>query len=191
MFETQRYLAERKFPLPASSARPCRPALVISRLYGARLGVMRQDDPACAVTWFDIDPCYVFHVGGAHTDAAGLVVVDGARYAPADVGVMWGGAPDGPGSAPLRGPGPGDPAAAAAATGAARMHRWVLDPRDGTVSETALEDRGVEFPTIDASRVGRNPLGEKQWNSQKARTISRSRRGSRPADHRSRVRSRR
>ena len=38
--------------------------------YGARLGVMRQDDPACAVTWFDVDPGYVFHVGGAHTDDA-------------------------------------------------------------------------------------------------------------------------
>ena len=59
--------------------------------YGARLGVMRQDDPAGAVTWFDVDPCYVFHVGGAHTDDDGRVVVDGARYAPADVGVMWGG----------------------------------------------------------------------------------------------------
>jgi carotenoid cleavage dioxygenase-like enzyme len=112
--------------------------------YGARLGVMRQDDPACAVTWFDVDPCYVFHVGGAHTDAQGRVVVDGARYSPADVGVMWGG------------PVPGDPAAAAAATGAARMHRWVLDPRDGSVTETALEDRGVEFPTLDESLVGRD-----------------------------------
>ena len=111
--------------------------------YGARLGVMRQDDPTGAVTWFDVDPCYVFHVGGAHTDDDGRVVVDGARYAPADVGVMWGG------------PVPGDPAAAAAATGAARMHRWVLDPRDGSVTETALEERGVEFPTIDEALVGR------------------------------------
>ena len=42
--------------------------------YGARLGVMRQDDPAGAVTWFDVDPCYVFHVGGAHTDDDGRVV---------------------------------------------------------------------------------------------------------------------
>jgi carotenoid cleavage dioxygenase len=115
--------------------------------YGARLGVMRQDDPSCAVTWFDVDPGYVFHVGGAHTDDAGRVVVDGARYAPADVAVMWGGAP----AAPMA----GDPAAAAAATGAARMHRWVLDPADGSVGETALEDRGVEFPTLDETLVGR------------------------------------
>jgi carotenoid cleavage dioxygenase len=36
------------------------------------------------------------------------------------------------------------------------MHRWVLDPRDGSVTETALEDRGVEFPTLDESLVGRD-----------------------------------
>lgn len=111
--------------------------------YGARLGVMRQDDPDAAVTWFDVDPGYVFHVGGAHTDDRGRVVVDGARYAPDDVAVMWGG------------PAPTDPAVAAAATGAARMHRWVLDPGDGSVTETALSERGVEFPTIDETLTGR------------------------------------
>ena len=30
--------------------------------YGARLGVMRRDDPYGEVRWFEIDPCYVFHV---------------------------------------------------------------------------------------------------------------------------------
>ena len=113
--------------------------------YGARLGVMRQDDPAGAVTWFDVDPCYVFHVGGAHTDDDGRVVVDGARYAPADVGVMWGG------------PVPGDPAAAAAATGAARMHRWVLDPRDGSVDRDGARGAGRRVPDDrrGAGRVAR------------------------------------
>ena len=33
--------------------------------YGARLGVMRRDDPFGPVRWFDIDPCYVFHVANA------------------------------------------------------------------------------------------------------------------------------
>ncbi len=36
--------------------------------YGARLGVMRFDDPASRVQWFEVDPCYVFHVGTAHED---------------------------------------------------------------------------------------------------------------------------
>jgi len=30
--------------------------------YGARLGVLRRDDPHGPIRWFDIDPCCVFHV---------------------------------------------------------------------------------------------------------------------------------
>ncbi|MFC7655665.1 carotenoid oxygenase family protein [Pseudonocardia benzenivorans] len=47
-------------------------------------------------------------------------------------------------------------AADAAATGAARYHRWVLDPATGRASETPLDDRAVEFPTVDDDRVGRD-----------------------------------
>ena len=36
--------------------------------YGARLGVMRRDDPFGPVRWFEIDPCYVFHVANAYDD---------------------------------------------------------------------------------------------------------------------------
>ena len=54
------------------------------------------------------------------------------------------------------GPDPAGHAAAAATTGAARLHRWVLDPATGAVSETALADRPVEFPTVDDERVGRD-----------------------------------
>ncbi|GAA1381608.1 carotenoid oxygenase family protein [Pseudonocardia kongjuensis] len=112
--------------------------------YGARLGVMPLDRPG-EVRWFGIDPCFVFHVGNAHTDAAGRIVVDGARYAPADVAVMW----------PSLGDGPAGPAASAAATGTATLHRWTLDPATGSVTETALSGTGLEFPTIDDAVVGR------------------------------------
>ncbi|MGI5127076.1 carotenoid oxygenase family protein [Pseudonocardia sp. CA-107938] len=114
--------------------------------YGARIGVMPLATPG-RVTWFDVDPCYVFHVGNAHTDAQGRVVLDGARYAPADVVAMWEG-DDGPTDA-------AGPAAGAAATGAARLHRWVLDPATGSVFESVLDERPVEFPTVDDDRVGR------------------------------------
>lgn len=117
--------------------------------YGARLGVMPLDRPG-EVTWFAVDPSYVFHVGNAHTDAAGRVVLDAARYAAADAVAMW----DGPGA--IGGStDPAGPAAAAAATGQARLHRWTLDPASGAVTETALDDRPVEFPTLDDERVGR------------------------------------
>ncbi|HEY2724935.1 MAG TPA: carotenoid oxygenase family protein [Pseudonocardiaceae bacterium] len=108
--------------------------------YGARLGVMELDDPGPA-RWFEIDPCFVFHVGNAHTDSAGRIVLDGVRYSPADTAAMWG----------LFGG--AQPAAAAA--GAARLHRWVLDPSTGRVDEEPRDDRPVEFPTLDERRVGR------------------------------------
>ncbi|GAA1274126.1 carotenoid oxygenase family protein [Pseudonocardia aurantiaca] len=112
--------------------------------YGARLGVMPLDRPG-EVRWFDVDPSYVFHVGNAHTDTQGRVVLDAARYAAADAVAMWDGL----------GHDPAGLAADAAATGAARLHRWVLDPATGAVTETPLHDRGVEFPTVDDARVGR------------------------------------
>jgi carotenoid cleavage dioxygenase len=114
--------------------------------YGARLGVMRQDDPSCSVQWFGIDPCYVFHVGTAHEDAAGRIVLDGARYDAPDAAAMWGA------GVARRRPGP----STAAATGLARMHRWTLDPASGTVTGTLLTDRPVEFPTLDDALVGRD-----------------------------------
>ncbi|MEV7808616.1 carotenoid oxygenase family protein [Microbispora sp. NPDC088329] len=117
--------------------------------YGARLGLMRHDRPDAPVHWFDIDPCYVFHVGNAHEDAAGHVVLDAVRYSRADFTAVWrmaGGATD-----------PTGPAAAAAASpdGTARLHRWTLDPATGSASEHPLDDHPVEFPTLDDDRVGR------------------------------------
>jgi carotenoid cleavage dioxygenase len=116
--------------------------------YGARVGVMPLDRPG-EVRWFDVDPSYVFHVGNAHTDAAGRVVLDAARYAAADAVAMW----EGPTAV---GSDPAGHAAAAAATGAARLHRWVLDPATGALSEAPLADRPIEFPTLDDERVGRD-----------------------------------
>ena len=112
--------------------------------YGARLGVMPLDRPG-EVRWLEVDPSYVFHVGNAHTDAEGRVVLDAARYPAADAVAMW----------DQLGRDPAGLAADAAATGSARLHRWMLDPLTGAVTETPLHDRGVEFPTIDDTRVGR------------------------------------
>ncbi len=110
--------------------------------YPARIGVMELSRPG-EVRWFPIDPCYLFHVGGAHTDAAGRIVLDGCRYTPADVATMWGKL------------GGASTVADAAASGMARLHRWVLDPATGSVTEASLDDRPVEFPTLDDRLVGR------------------------------------
>jgi carotenoid cleavage dioxygenase-like enzyme len=106
--------------------------------------VMALDRPG-DVRWFPIDPCYVFHVGGARTDDAGRIVLDACRYSAADAVVMW----------DRLGGRPAVPAAAAAVLGAARLYRWVLDPATGRVTETARDDRPSEFPTLDDRRIGR------------------------------------
>ncbi|MFF5210825.1 carotenoid oxygenase family protein [Streptosporangium sp. NPDC000396] len=106
--------------------------------YGARLGVMDRDG---RVTWFDVDPCYVFHVGNAHEDASGRVVLDAIRYSPDAFTAIW-----------RHIGGTSNPAAE---TGGAVLHRWVLDPVSGTVKEEQLDDRNVEFPTFNEDRLGR------------------------------------
>jgi carotenoid cleavage dioxygenase len=91
--------------------------------YGARLGVLRRDDPFGEVRWFAIDPCYVFHVANAYDDG-NSIVLQAVRYPElwrdnggfdAD-GVLW---------------------------------SWTIDLSSGAVSERQLDDRAVEFPRID------------------------------------------
>ncbi|MEV5572657.1 carotenoid oxygenase family protein [Spirillospora sp. NPDC052269] len=110
--------------------------------YGARIGIMPREGGG-PVRWFDVDPCYVFHVGNACENERGGVVLTGARYRDADITALWGGI----GGAP-------DPASAAAELGASRLHRWTLDPATGRASEEPLDDRNVEFPTLDDGRTG-------------------------------------
>ncbi|MGR6923295.1 carotenoid oxygenase family protein [[Actinomadura] parvosata] len=110
--------------------------------YGARIGVTpRAGGPT---RWFEVDPCYVFHVGNAWEDADGRIVLNAARYTRDRFTALWG-----------RIGGAADPAVSAAASGAAVLHRWTLDPASGAVKEEALDDRGVEFPTFNESLLGR------------------------------------
>lgn len=102
--------------------------------YGARLGVLRRDDPYGPIRWFDIDPCYVFHVANAY-EKGNFIVLQAVRYPElwrntenwrnnggfGTEGVMW---------------------------------RWTIDLERGTVDEHQLDDRGVEFPRIDDRRAG-------------------------------------
>ena len=96
--------------------------------YGARLGVLRRDDPDGPVRWFDIDPCYVFHVANAYDDGDSIVI-QAVRYPELwrngggfDIGgVMW---------------------------------RFTIDLANGTVAERQLDERSVEFPRIDDRLAG-------------------------------------
>jgi carotenoid cleavage dioxygenase-like enzyme len=96
--------------------------------YGARLGVLRRDDPYGAIRWFDIDPCYVFHVANAY-DRGNSIVLQAVRYPE-----LW-----------RNSGGFGVDAV---------MWRWTIDLQRGTVTEEQLDDRGVEFPRIDDRLAG-------------------------------------
>ena len=108
--------------------------------YGARIGVMPQRGTG-AVRWLEVEPGYVFHVGNAREDAAGRIVLDAVRYDRDAFAGTWGRIGGQAGDAPA-GTGP-------------RLYRWVLDPATGRVSEGGLDDRDIEFPTLNEGLVGR------------------------------------
>jgi carotenoid cleavage dioxygenase len=94
---------------------------------GARLGVLRRDDPYGEVRWFEIEPCYVFHTLNAHEEGDTLVLY-GMRY---------------------------DSIADGAETATpATLWRWSVNLATGTVSEQQLDDRNAEFPRIDDRLAG-------------------------------------
>ena len=100
--------------------------------YGARLGVLRRDDPYGPVRWFDIDPCYVFHIANAYdvTTASGdSIALEVLRYPE-----MWRDSSE-------------------FGTDAA-LWRWKINLDSGVVEESQLDDRGVEFPRVDDRLAG-------------------------------------
>jgi carotenoid cleavage dioxygenase-like enzyme len=101
--------------------------------YGARLGVLRRDDPFGPVRWFEIDPCYVFHVANAYdaTTAGGgkSIMLQAVRYPE-----LW------------RNSSGFDTDAV--------LWSWTVDLDTGTVTERQLDDRPVEFPRIDDRLAG-------------------------------------
>ncbi|MFB7630735.1 carotenoid oxygenase family protein [Streptomyces sp. NPDC056149] len=92
--------------------------------YGARLGVLRRDDPYGEVRWLAIDPCYVFHSLNAHDDGDQRIVLYVSRYATLDA--------------------PAPPC----------LWRWTVDLAAGTVTEEQIDDQVGEFPRIDDRLAG-------------------------------------
>ncbi|MBB5959498.1 carotenoid cleavage dioxygenase [Saccharothrix tamanrassetensis] len=109
--------------------------------YRPRIGVMPRVG-APEVTWFEVEPGALLHVGNAYEDAQGRVVVEGPRYDRAAWETSWKwwvGAP-GHGPEPLTG---------------AVSHRWTLDVASGTAREEMLDVLTTEFPTINEDLLGR------------------------------------
>ncbi|MFZ4122123.1 MAG: carotenoid oxygenase family protein [Caulobacterales bacterium] len=97
--------------------------------YQARFGVMPRDGSVNELRWFNIAPCYIFHVLNAY-DEGDEVVLDAARYAR-----MWS-------------------KAGAFEDGPAQLWRYRLNLKTGAVRETQLDDARIEFPRLDERLVG-------------------------------------
>ena len=102
--------------------------------YPSRVGVMPRSTADATygsddVTWFDVDPCYVFHPMNSFEDSEGKIVMDTARYPE-----LW--------------------RQNTNFQNDAALHRWTMDIASGKVSESGLDDRAIEFPRVAESLVG-------------------------------------
>ena len=107
--------------------------------YDARVGLVPRDDGPCSsdnITWFSIDPCYIFHPMNAYdeVDAEGniRVILDAIRHPK-----MF--------DRERRGPNEGAP----------RLDRWEFNLTSGAVTQRTLDDHPQEFPRVREDLVGR------------------------------------
>ena len=96
--------------------------------YPSRLGVMPRNGTDADVTWYDIDPCYVFHPMNAYEEG-NTIVIDVAR-----LDHIWR-------DSPMDFPAPS-------------LYRWTIDTTTGKVHEAQIDDLPAEFPRVADSVVG-------------------------------------
>lgn len=146
---TEHYVVWLDLPVVFRPQTPSGMPFVWDEGYGARIGIMSRNagrgEPA-TVRWVDVDPCYVFHVGNAHEDGHGRVVLDAVRYGAAAFSSMWGSIGGSRGHGNL----------VADAQLSSVLHRWTIDPATGALTEAQLDDREVEFPSLNEQQVGRS-----------------------------------
>ena len=94
--------------------------IVWDESYGARLGVMPRNGTNADVTWYEIDPCYVFHPLNAYESGSDLIL---------DVCRMDDTMKPGSSSEP-------------------KLTRWTIKTVEGRVEEVQLDDRMVDFPRV-------------------------------------------
>jgi len=105
---------------------------------GARIGVLSRDGGAATsadVSWYEIDPCFVFHFLNAWDEPDGRIVIDGCRSPRMNVSF-----------------GDDDPVGDDVVP---TLHRWEVDPASGRVTLTQLDDRAADFPRIPDVMTGR------------------------------------
>jgi len=98
--------------------------------HAARVGMVARTGNA-ATQWFELEPCFVFHVVNAFDDGDGMIV-DVIRQPSAFTAEAGSDAPTG-----------------------GTLQRWTLDPSRRRVTEECLDAGRQDFPTIDPRRRGR------------------------------------
>jgi carotenoid cleavage dioxygenase len=98
--------------------------------YQARVGLLEREGGADEVSWFDVEPCYVFHPMNAYDDGD-QVILDVVRH-PRSFDTQ------------LLGPDEDPPT----------LDRWTVDLVAGKAKEERIDDLGQEFPRVDERVVG-------------------------------------
>jgi carotenoid cleavage dioxygenase len=98
----------------------------------ARVGLLPRDADAGAIRWFEVEPCYVFHIANAYDRLNGSTVLDVVAYPR-----MFDMSDQGPEGA------------------RSSLERWTLDPASTQVKRSILSDLRQEFPRCDDRLSGR------------------------------------
>ncbi len=96
----------------------------------SRIGLLPRDGDVSRIQWFETPRCYAFHFANAYDDGD-LTIIDLPKHRS-----MFNTDQNGPNE------------------GAPILVRWTLDRTTGRLSETLLDDRGIEFPRISGRHGG-------------------------------------
>ena len=96
--------------------------------YGARIGVMPRNGTSEDVKWFEIEPCYIYHTMNAYEAGDELIFTAPRLFGYTSVGMK----------------NPPSP----------KLHRWTINLKTGKVSESQLDELGVDFPIVSPLNVG-------------------------------------
>jgi len=94
------------------------------------MGIMPRTGANADVSWFDVDPCFVFHTMNAYENGEDELVVEGCRLAS-----IWA---DGFSTTLPTGP----------------PWRWTFNLTNGTSTEDQISEVSMDFPMIDLRKQG-------------------------------------
>jgi carotenoid cleavage dioxygenase len=103
-----------------------------NRKHQARVGLLPREGDAASIRWFDVDPCYGFHIANAYDCDDGSTVLDIVSY-----DHMFRTSRQGPESL------------------TSHFERWTLDPASTAVKRSLHSDFRQEFPRIDERLTGK------------------------------------